>query len=178
MVSSSGAGETVYGYTGEMQSGGLVHLRARDYASQLGRFTSRDTWEGDVNSPLSLNEWLYVEGNPVKFIDPSGLIKQGQEDIEASGIVNRLSIMNIRIEKDWGFLEYSTNQFGRIINGCGWLEGSWKILELQLIEEAATRLNQKLNGKITSVAGKVDVEKVFLHLITKERWLRLFRLII
>jgi len=72
VVSSSGPGETVYGYTGEMQSNGLVHLRARDYASQLGRFTSRDTWEGDSEKPLSMNKWLYVEGDSINNTDPSG----------------------------------------------------------------------------------------------------------
>jgi RHS repeat-associated protein len=72
IVSSSGAGETVYGYTGEMQSGGLVHLRARDYASQLGRFTSRDTWEGDEKLPNSFNKWSYGYSNPFKYVDPTG----------------------------------------------------------------------------------------------------------
>ena len=28
---------------------------------------------GDYNRPLSLNRWMYVEGNPVNFADPSGL---------------------------------------------------------------------------------------------------------
>ena len=73
VVSSSGAGETVYGYTGEMQSNGLVHLRARDYKSQLGRFTSRDTWEGDKNKPSSYNTWIYAFDTPIIFKDPSGL---------------------------------------------------------------------------------------------------------
>jgi len=72
VVSSSGTGETVYGYTGEMQSNGLVYLRARDYASQLGRFTSRDTWEGNVNKPVSFNRWSYTYANPVNLIDPTG----------------------------------------------------------------------------------------------------------
>jgi len=72
VVSSSGTGETVYGYTGEMQSNGLVHLRARDYASQLGRFTSRDTWEGDENQPISNNKWGYSYSNPINLTDPSG----------------------------------------------------------------------------------------------------------
>ena len=72
VVSSSGAGETVYGYTGEMQSNGLVHLRARDYASQLGRFASRDTWEGDPNRPFSDNKWNYGFSNPINYTDPSG----------------------------------------------------------------------------------------------------------
>ena len=72
MVSSSGASETVYGYTGEMQTGGLVHLRARDYVSQLGRFTSRDTWEGDIFKPNTLGKWNYANSNPLVFIDSSG----------------------------------------------------------------------------------------------------------
>ena len=33
---------------------------------------SRDTWNGDVNNPLSLNRWMYVEGNPINYVDPSG----------------------------------------------------------------------------------------------------------
>jgi RHS repeat-associated protein len=79
VVSSSGAGETMYGYTGEMQSGGLVHLRARDYASQLGRFTSRDTWEGDEEKSLTLNKWIYGLGNPIRYTDPSGLSALGPD---------------------------------------------------------------------------------------------------
>jgi len=38
----------------------------------MGRFLTRDTWEGDYNRPLSLNRWNYVEGNPINLIDPSG----------------------------------------------------------------------------------------------------------
>lgn len=30
---TSGTGTSAFGFTGEMQSGGLVHLRARDYAT-------------------------------------------------------------------------------------------------------------------------------------------------
>jgi RHS repeat-associated protein len=78
VISSSGAGETVYGYTSEMQSGGLVHLRARDYVAQLGRFTTMDTWEGNSTQPTTLNKWLYVGANPVINSDPSGLCQHAQ----------------------------------------------------------------------------------------------------
>ncbi|MGD8456598.1 MAG: RHS repeat-associated core domain-containing protein [Anaerolineales bacterium] len=62
-----------YGYTGEWTDGtGLQHLRARYLDTGIGRFISRDTWEGDYNDPLSLNRWNYVEGNPINFTDPSG----------------------------------------------------------------------------------------------------------
>jgi hypothetical protein len=38
----------------------------------MGRFLTRDTWPGEVNRPLSLNRWGYVEANPVNFVDPTG----------------------------------------------------------------------------------------------------------
>jgi len=47
-------------------------LRARYYNPTDGRFISRDTWSGDVNNPHSLNRWMYVEGNPINYIDPTG----------------------------------------------------------------------------------------------------------
>jgi len=72
-VSSSGSGSSSYGFSGEMiDPTGLTYLRARYYASDTGRFISRDTWGGNYNQPLSLNRWNYVEGNPINRTDPSG----------------------------------------------------------------------------------------------------------
>jgi hypothetical protein len=42
------------------------------YDPASGRFTTKDSWQGDYNRPLSLNRWNYVEGNPVNRTDPSG----------------------------------------------------------------------------------------------------------
>jgi hypothetical protein len=39
----------------------------------MGRFTTRDVWEGDANAPMSYNAWLYVYGNPINAVDPSGM---------------------------------------------------------------------------------------------------------
>jgi RHS repeat-associated protein len=63
---------SAYGYTGEQQSGDMVYLRARYYNPADGRFMSRDTWGGDANRPMSMNRWMYVEGNPINRTDPSG----------------------------------------------------------------------------------------------------------
>ncbi len=72
---SFGGGESIYAYTGEqVDVSGLTYLRARYYSSGDGRFLSRDTWGGDYNSPLSFNRWMYVEGNPVNYADPTGHI--------------------------------------------------------------------------------------------------------
>lgn len=50
----------------------LLYLRSRMYAPLTGRFTTKDSWQGDYNEPLSFNRWSYVIANPVNFTDPSG----------------------------------------------------------------------------------------------------------
>ena len=72
VLGSAGSGMTSYGFTNEYTSQGLINLRARWYAPGQGRFLSRDTWQGDYARPMSYNGWLYVAGNPVNAIDPSG----------------------------------------------------------------------------------------------------------
>ena len=39
----------------------------------MGRFISRDVWDGDYTIPMSYNTWLYGYGNPVNYVDPGGL---------------------------------------------------------------------------------------------------------
>jgi len=70
---SYGASGTAYGYTNEYTSQGLTYLRSRFYSPSTGRFITRDSWPGNYYKPLSLNRWMYVEGNPVNRTDPSGL---------------------------------------------------------------------------------------------------------
>jgi RHS repeat-associated protein len=73
LAQTAGSAQTSYGFTGEQQDpSGMVYLRARYYSSDAGRFLTRDTWMGDYNNPLSLNRWMYVEGNPINYSDPSG----------------------------------------------------------------------------------------------------------
>jgi RHS repeat-associated protein len=68
-----GTVQTDFGYTGEFTDpSGLIHLRARYYDPVTGRFTSRDTWEGDPNNPTTLNRFAYGLNNPIMNIDPSG----------------------------------------------------------------------------------------------------------
>jgi RHS repeat-associated protein len=72
--SSAGGGVTSYGFTGEWldEFVELLYLRSRYYSLSQGRFLTRDTWEGDYNSPISYNAWLYVNSNPINLIDPTG----------------------------------------------------------------------------------------------------------
>src|SRR3989304_703199 len=73
-MSVAGRGASTYGFTGEWtdSAAGLVHLRARFYAPGVGRFFQQDSWGGDYGSPVTLNKYLYANGNPVLYQDPSG----------------------------------------------------------------------------------------------------------
>lgn len=52
---------------------GLYHLRARDYDPVTGRFLSRDQGEADLFAPESLHPYVFANGNPLMFSDPTGL---------------------------------------------------------------------------------------------------------
>lgn len=74
LLSSSGATENVYLYTGEQYDAdlGMYFLRARYLNAGTGRFHNMDTYEGRNGEPLTLHKYLYVHNNPVMGLDPSG----------------------------------------------------------------------------------------------------------
>ncbi|RTE11540.1 RHS repeat-associated core domain-containing protein [Paenibacillus whitsoniae] len=51
---------------------GLYYLRARYYDPSVGRFINEDTYEGQIDNPLSLNLYTYVHNNPLTNVDPTG----------------------------------------------------------------------------------------------------------
>ncbi|WP_081965762.1 RHS repeat-associated core domain-containing protein [Paenibacillus sp. FSL H7-0357] len=58
-------------YDAEMEKG-LYYLRARYYDPSIGRFLNEDTYEGQIDNPLSLNLYTYTHNNPLLYIDPTG----------------------------------------------------------------------------------------------------------
>ncbi|MEG6510998.1 RHS repeat-associated core domain-containing protein [Desulforamulus ruminis] len=61
-------------YAGEIYDAetGLYYLRSRYYDPSIGRFITKDSYEGDIVNPLSLNLYAYCANNPLLYIDPSG----------------------------------------------------------------------------------------------------------
>ena len=57
---------------------GLDYLRARYYDPFLGRFISANAYEGSLDDPLSLHDYLYADANPVVNTDPSGYFSMGE----------------------------------------------------------------------------------------------------
>ncbi len=71
---------TPYLYTGEQWDAdvGAYYLRARWYLPEWGRFLGRDTYEGEVDDPISQNRFLYANANPVTSSDPTGLMTMSE----------------------------------------------------------------------------------------------------
>jgi RHS repeat-associated protein len=68
-VAASSGSIAQYGYTGrEPDATGLMYYRARYYDPTIGRFTQRDP----IGLQGGINEYGYVEGNPVNGTDPDG----------------------------------------------------------------------------------------------------------
>ena len=51
---------------------GEVHLRARYYQPEKGRFLTRDTYTGEEDEPESLHLYTYCYNDPVMYSDISG----------------------------------------------------------------------------------------------------------
>ncbi|MCS7464395.1 discoidin domain-containing protein [Paenibacillus doosanensis] len=66
--------QNTFKYAGEQLDAetGLYYLRARYYDPSVGRFINKDTYEGDITNPLSLNLYTYVHNNPLTNVDPTG----------------------------------------------------------------------------------------------------------
>jgi RHS repeat-associated protein len=69
-VNTTGSSDNPYQYTGRENDGtGLYYYRARYYSPTLKRFISEDP----MGLEAGLNNYEYVLGNPISFIDPWGL---------------------------------------------------------------------------------------------------------
>ena len=64
-----------YGFTGKPRDDetGLSYFGARYYNPLWGRWIGRDPLTGVMNDTQTLNRWIYVSNNPLRFIDPHGL---------------------------------------------------------------------------------------------------------
>jgi RHS repeat-associated protein len=62
------------GYQGDYTdpTSGDVWMGARWYQPNTGTFTSRDTYFGQLKTPISLNRYTYANGDPLQYFDPDG----------------------------------------------------------------------------------------------------------
>jgi RHS repeat-associated protein len=90
-IAQNGSTANTFLFAGEQfdSATGFYYLRARYYLPELGRFGSRDPFQGHVTQPVSLHPYLYAEADPVNRLDPSGRMTMAEQGIVAA-IVNTL----------------------------------------------------------------------------------------
>jgi RHS repeat-associated protein len=86
LIARTGTTPNLYLHAGEQFDPdlGLYYNRARYLNAGTGRFWTMDSYEGDLNEPLSLHKYLYANSNPANLIDPSGYFSLS----ELAGTIN------------------------------------------------------------------------------------------
>jgi len=64
-----------YGYVYDKETS-LYFLKSRYYDPEIGRFTTKDRFEGFEDAPASQHPYLYCENDPVNAVDPTGLVTE------------------------------------------------------------------------------------------------------
>jgi len=92
-----------YQYAGREADGiGLDYYRARYYSPVLGRFISEDpiAFEGG-----QLNFYAYVNGDPLNYIDPSGLAKHDPSSLYCRNLAVKIKNIGDQLDKRWQELD-------------------------------------------------------------------------
>ena len=94
------------GYTGHQfdPETGLVYARARYYDPEYGRFLSRDSLEGTLNSAPSLHRFAYARENPLRYVDINGRdpAEISPQTYAVIGALERAEKVGIVTSKDYG----------------------------------------------------------------------------
>lgn len=90
-------------YSGEQfdQRIAMQYLRARYYAPTIGRFNQLDPFFGKLEDPQSLHKYLYVHGNPIVLVGPTG--ERAMVNVMAAlGVVGLLAAGMFVVPGLWG----------------------------------------------------------------------------
>ncbi|NHN34677.1 RHS repeat domain-containing protein [Paenibacillus agricola] len=151
-------------YSGEFwdNSTSLQYLRARWYDPSVGRFMNQDTYEGDINNPLSLNLYTYGHNNPLKYNDPSG---HNPAIVEAAVIVDSILTSAIAGGVAGGSTSSKTDEYTEsaiIIAVVLWFGITDKISSILSSDKTESNRLKKDVGRetILKVKSKEDAEKI------------------
>ena len=92
ILDASGTTPNQFLFNGEQRdlATGLDYLRARFLNTDTGRFLTRDSFPSNQQLPISISRYLYANGNPAVFTDPSGQISLAEIQVSVSIIATNL----------------------------------------------------------------------------------------
>ncbi|MBP1999097.1 RHS repeat-associated protein [Paenibacillus shirakamiensis] len=170
--------ETVYNpfrYSGELWDNTvqLEYLRARWYNPSEGRFISEDTYEGQINNPMSLNLYTYVTNNPLIYIDPSGMCGIKSWKDAGDCFVKAAKVITVTAKTIWyianeAALAYPPAAGGEfvIVKGAGFAWNGFKWVKTAItggtkVESTyRLKLDLQLFGRMNSQAAEAAAKKL------------------
>ena len=136
----------------------LLYLRARYYAPGMGRFLTRDTWDGDINQPMSYNAWNYVNSNPINLVDPSGMVPCAENQSPRICLLNRggyIDVVHFRAKKhtvNWLINEELPKNYGKDLGQVTIIGGLGDAVPIPFFRTYYTRLPKAGISEIAGVA--------------------------
>jgi RHS repeat-associated protein len=156
MLWRTGETTTTWGFTGEWQDPnvGMIYLRARWYAPDVGRFTRQDPWRGNVQQPATGNPYAYGLNNPLTCTDPTGKWCLGGFDMwPGTGCTLE------QIEK-WAQIWTNVIDYAKVA-ADGWLGFGVEILDTLLLMGRGTLAN----AYVENLYAKYPVSELALMLL-------------
>lgn len=140
-------------------------LPPRYYDTTIGRFTSLDTYEGQIIDPLTLQRYAYVANDPINNIDPTGhtTLREGQAAHKVITAIYRFDHPNAIIQAD--IKPYSGGTKGKradIINYTGDTIDTGLLAEIKTPGEAKTG-DRELQGYLADYNAKRVANNTWLR---------------
>jgi len=109
-IVSTGTTANNYRYSGEQSDSniGLYDLRARYYNQATGQLWTRDPFEGETCSPLTLNPYVYGAADPVNRFDPTGTLAVETATQQRSSLLTTVGLNALRAVIVCGYVEFAS----------------------------------------------------------------------
>jgi RHS repeat-associated protein len=161
VVRRTGSAANPYQFAGEQRDpeSGLDYLRARYYDPATGRFLSRDPLPGEETIPLSLNKYLYVHGNPVNLVDPSGQITLMDLLTVFKSEINKYKQEIINLRRGLDRTQKTVGHVMRVVGGG---------LAMQAVADAATNKLRPVTwfGPVGAIPGVARLARTSWGMLT------------
>jgi hypothetical protein len=122
----------------------MQYLRARYYNPATGTFNRLDPFAGNMQDPQSLHKYLYVHGDPIQGVDPSGEMSLVTR-IAIGGMVGIMLTMSV-LNMTW---EFGSMTYQCFVTGKGGYDATAELEALRV------SVRNKWNGKTDEEKARI-----------------------